>query len=310
MTSAPPVVELQNITFRYPGSEATPPVLEDVSLTVEVDDYLGLVGPNGGGKTTLLKIMLGLLKPDRGKVTIFGHPPAEVRHRIGYVPQHAEVDTSIPATVLDIVLTGRLGRTSWGMRFGREHVGICLHSLAQTGVENLARHSLGELSGGQRQRVLIARALASEAEILLLDEPTAGVDAPSERSFHELLMRLSGHLPIVVVSHDISFVSSHLKTIACLNRRMVCHGASEMTAPLIPRAYADPDAVVRLEHSDDCPASHIKDGTCDNHEPGPGQADAKSAFPAPAADTAVDTAADSAADTAADTAVGEEGDDS
>ncbi len=271
---APPVVDLRNVTFHYPGYEAAPPVLEDVTLQVEADDYLGLVGPNGGGKTTLLRIMLGLLTPERGTVTVFGRPPGEVRHRIGYVPQHAAIDTSVPATVLDMVLMGRLGRAGWGLRFGRSHLDVCLRALEQTQTAELARRSIDELSGGQRQRILIARALASEAEILLLDEPTAGVDAPAERSFHELLMQLNGHLPIVVVSHDISFVSSHLKTIACLNRRLVCHGASEMTVPLIPRAYADPDEVVRLQHSDECPASHIKDGTCDDHGPGPGTAGA------------------------------------
>ncbi len=270
MTSVPPVVELSGVTFRYPGSESAPPVLEDVTLDVEADDYLGLVGPNGGGKTTLLRIMLGLLKPDRGTVRVFSRPPAEVRHRIGYVPQHAAIDTSIPASALDIVLMGRLGRAGWGVRFGREHLEIGFRALAQTGVQNLARRSLDELSGGQRQRILIARALASEAEILLLDEPTVGVDAPAERSFHELLQRLSEQLPIVVVSHDIAFVSSHLKTIACLNRRLVCNGIPEMAVPLIPQAYADPDTVVQLQHGGDCPASHIKDGTCEDLDSHPG----------------------------------------
>jgi len=251
-----PAAELERVTFRYPGSTDGLPVLDDVSLRIEADDYLGLVGPNGGGKTTLLKILLGLLKPGAGTVKVFGRLPAEVRTRIGYVPQHAEIDTSVPATVLDVVLMGRLSRSSWGIRFSSDHIETGMEALSRTGVEDLARHSIRELSGGQRQRLLIARALASEAEILLLDEPTAGVDAPMEQSLHELLSRLNERLPIVVVSHDISFVSTHVKRVACLNRQLVCHPASEITAETIAKAYAEPGQLRYIQHTDECPASY------------------------------------------------------
>lgn len=254
MSSPTPAVEIEHVSFRYPGSADPLLVLNDVTLTIEHDDYLGLVGPNGSGKTTLLRIMLGLLKPDSGSVRVLGKPPAEVRTRIGYVPQHADIDTSVPASVLDVVLMGRLSRSSWGLRFGTDHIEKGTEALEWTGVADLARRHVDELSGGQRQRVLIARALASEAEILLLDEPTAGVDAPMEHSLQDLLGHLNDRMPIVLVSHDIAFVSSHMKTIACLNRRLVCHGAPEVTRDLIQEAYTDDGELRYVEHTEECPA--------------------------------------------------------
>lgn len=254
MNSIPPAAELTNVTYRYPGSVDPLPAIDDVSLRIEPDDYVGLVGPNGSGKTTLLKILLGLLKPDSGTVRVLGRPPAEVQSQIGYVPQHADIDISVPATVLDVVLMGRLSRSSWGLHFASDHVETGMDALSQTGVAELARRPVGELSGGQRQRVLIARALASEAEILLLDEPTAGIDAPMEQSLQDLLFQLNERLPIVLVSHDIAFVSTHLKTIACINRRLVCHGASEVTAEMIAEAYYGADRIKLVHHTEECPA--------------------------------------------------------
>lgn len=256
MNQIPPVVELEHVTFHYPNSGDPEPVLEDITLRIEADDYLGLIGPNGGGKTTLLKIMLGLLKPQSGAVSVFGRPPAQVRSRIGYVPQHAEIDISVPATVLDVVLMGRLSRSSWGLQYGSLHIERALDALCKTGVEKLSDRPVSELSGGQRQRVLVARALASEAEILLLDEPMAGVDATMEQSLHELLGHLNERLPIVVVSHDISFVSTHVKSVACLNRRLVCHGSTDITAEMIAEAYAATGHLRYVQHTDECPASY------------------------------------------------------
>jgi len=235
-------------------------VLDDVSLTIGSDDYVGLVGPNGGGKTTLLRIMLGLLRPDSGEVRVLGLPPAQVRSRMGYVPQHARLDTSVPATVLDITLMGRLGRSPWGLRYGPVHRDRALAALEQTGVVQLANRAVGELSGGQRQRVLIARALASEAAILLLDEPTAGVDAPMEQDFHALLHRLNETLPIVLVSHDVAFVSAHMKRIACLNRRLVCHTASEVTAELLAATYGGHAHLSMVDHRKHLPTHGAEPG--------------------------------------------------
>ena len=253
MTEEPPVVELRGVTFGYAPEGAIQPVLEDVSLAIGPREFLGVIGPNGGGKTTLLKIILGLLAPQRGSVTVFGQTPVAARQRIGYVPQHARVDPMVPANVLDVVLTGRLGRSSWGLRYGRRHEEAALAALEQTEMAPLARRRIGTLSGGQRQRVLIARALAADAELLLLDEPTAGVDPHMERGLTDLLHRLNHRLPIVIVSHDVSFVSTHLKRVACLNRRLTCHPASEISWEAVAPMYHGPIRAIR--HEDECPLS-------------------------------------------------------
>lgn len=262
MASNPPVVEIDAVTFAYEQQ----PVLEDVSLRIEHDDFLGIIGPNGGGKTTLLKLIMGLLTPRQGTIRVLGQPPQRVRRRIGYVPQHAAVDPTVPASVLDVVLTGRLGRSPWGPRYGPSHVECAMAALEQTETADLAKRALGTLSGGQRQRVLIARALASDAELLLLDEPTAGVDSHMEQGLTNLLHRLNGSLPIVVVSHDIAFVSSHLKRVACLSRRMTCHAATEISQEVISHMYHDPVRLVR--HEENCPlADHGCDHGCEEDRP-------------------------------------------
>ena len=251
MNSSEAVVDIQHVVFGYPPQVAEP-ILDDVSLEIGPRDFLGIIGPNGGGKTTLLKIILGLLKPQRGTVRVLGRSPVEVRTQIGYVPQHARIDPAVPASVLDVVLTGRLAHSSWGFRYSREHVAAAMAALAQTEMDGMAQRTLGTLSGGQRQRVLIARALAAEAALLLLDEPTAGVDPHMERSLTDLLHRLNERLPIVIVSHDVSFVSTHLQRVACLNRRLTCHAATEISWEVMAEMYHAP---IRAVRHDACPLS-------------------------------------------------------
>lgn len=253
MPQSEPVVDVRHVSFGYPPQAETNLVLEDVSLAVEARDFLGIIGPNGGGKTTLLRMMLGLLRPQQGTVTVLGQAPEKVRPRIGYVPQHARIDPSVPANVLDVVLTGRLSRSSWGFQYGREDVEKAREALRRTETEDLARRRISTLSGGQRQRVLIARALAGDAELLLLDEPTAGVDEHVERNLTDLLHRLNERLPIVIVSHDISFVSTHLKRVACLNRRLTCHAAEEISHTVISEMYHG--HIRAVQHRDECPLS-------------------------------------------------------
>lgn len=262
-----PIVQISHVSFAYAQQDSSEGlILEDVSLTVEPDDFLGVIGPNGGGKTTLLKIILGLLTPQTGTARVLGQSPAKVRPRIGYVPQHAQIDVSVPASVLDVVLMGRLHRSSWGPSYGRQNIDAARSALDQTGVADLSNRRLGTLSGGQRQRVLIARALASDAKMLLLDEPTAGVDAQAERGLTDLLHQLNERIPIVMVSHDISFVSAHLKRVACLNRRLTCHRANEVTSEVIAQMYGH-QHVMLVHHEEDCPLS---DPGCDHgHAPHP-----------------------------------------
>lgn len=249
------VVRVEGVCFAYPrqigGIAATEWILEDVSLDVYRDDFLGIIGPNGGGKTTLLKIILGLLEPQKGRVSVFGRPPREVRHQIGYVPQHARIDASVAATVLDIVLAGRIAHARWGFRYRRKDREIAREALRLTGMIQMADRRIGTLSGGQRQRVLIARALAAEPKLLLLDEPTAGIDPYVEQNLTDLLHQLNETLPIVVVSHDIGFVSTHLKRVACLNRRLTVHRVSEITQATMTDFYRE--QVQMVHHLACCP---------------------------------------------------------
>ncbi len=249
------VVRVEGVSFTYArqngASAATEWILEDVSLEVFADDFLGIIGPNGGGKTTLLKIILGLLEPQKGWVRVFGRPPREVRHQIGYVPQHARIDATVTATVLDIVLAGRIARSRWGFRYGKRDHEAARAALEMTGIAPLAHRRIGTLSGGQRQRVLIARALASDPKLLLLDEPTAGIDPYVEQNLTDLLHQLNERLPIVVVSHDIGFVSTHLKRVACLNRRLTVHRVSEITQATMSDFYRE--HVHMVHHVASCP---------------------------------------------------------
>jgi len=251
--SAPPI-RLAGVCYSYGGS----PVLESVDLRLDEGDYLGIIGPNAGGKTTLLKIMLGLLTPDRGTVEVFGAPPTERRGAIGYVPQYARFDASFPIDVLDTVRMGRLGI---GRRERpRESREAAREALDRVGLSGMAGEQIGELSGGQLQRVLIARALASEPRILLLDEPTASVDTRSGRSVYELLDRLSDRMTIVLVSHDIGVISRYVKTIACLNVRLHYHHSRDLTDEMVEAAYGCPVDLVAHGHPHRVLPSHESPG--------------------------------------------------
>lgn len=217
-------------------------VLENISLELMAGDFLGLIGPNGGGKSTLLKVMLGLIKPSRGEITIFGLSPVAARSRVGYMPQKTVFDASFPVKVRDVVLMGRFSRTGLLHRYGQEDRQAALSALQSVGMEDRADREIGALSGGEQQRVFVARSLVSDPELLLLDEPTAGVDSAQQSDFYDLLCHLNRDLgiAIVLVSHDITAISTYVSKIACLNQRLYYHDSRELTGDDIMKAYGCP----------------------------------------------------------------------
>ncbi len=205
-------------------------ILQGVDLQIREGTFLGLIGPNGGGKTTLLRTILGLVKPDRGSVRIFNLPPEDGRNRgcMGYLPQRAYADLAFPVSVFDVVLMGRYGRIGLWRRPSAEDRRRTLEILEAVGMARLKDRPIGHLSGGEQQRTFIARALAGEPPLLLLDEPTSGVDTKAQESFYQLLGKLKEQfaLTIVLVSHDIGVVPHYTDEIACLNHTLYLHGKS------------------------------------------------------------------------------------
>jgi len=223
-----PVVDIDGLTFGY-GSE---PVLRDVSLKLVPNDLVSIIGPNGGGKTTLLKLLLGLLEPQTGTIRVLGVTPHQARPRIGYTPQHVHLDMQFPVDVIDVVLMGRLGQGRGFGPYSTSDRRFALEALHDVGLADHRARPLSVLSGGQRQRVLIARALASNPELLLLDEPTANLDATAQDDFYALLKRLSERLTVILVSHDMGFVSKFVRTVVCVNRHVCLHPTDEQIVEL------------------------------------------------------------------------------
>ena len=215
-------------------------VLEGINLSIKQCDFLGIIGPNGGGKTTLLKVLLGLVRPSRGKVSVLGGSPEEKRKFIGYVPQHSLFDREFPVSVWDVTLMGRLGYTGCFKRYSGEDKRIAADTLKKVEMFDLRDRQIGKLSEGHKQRVFFARALAAEPEMLLLDEPTASVDSRIEVGLYELLQRLNEKITIVLVSHDIGVISTYVKKIACLNRKLIYHNSKKITADMLEATYQCP----------------------------------------------------------------------
>ncbi len=229
------VIGLRDVWVYHAGL----PVLEDVTISIHRHDFLGIIGPNGGGKTTLLKVMLGLIKPERGEVKVLGGDPERNRRRIGYVPQHSLFDHDFPISVMDVVLTGRAGQRLFG-RYTDQDRKLAHDTLKMVDMLPFAKRQIGKLSGGERQRVFIARALVTEPEVLLLDEPAAGIDAHIQTEFYEMLEKLKEKMTIVMVSHDLTAISIYVDNIACLNRRLFYHNSKELTSDDLEATYQCP----------------------------------------------------------------------
>lgn len=232
----PEVISVRHLWAGY-DHEA---VLEDINLSVKERDFIGLIGPNGGGKTTLIKVLLGLLPPTRGEARIMGKSVKEGRRYIGYVPQVVEFDRDFPISVWGVARMGRLGKRPLLRRYTAQDDEAVAEALRRVDMLDLRDRPIGELSGGQRQRVYIARALATEPQILLLDEPMANVDPQVSTSIYELLSRLNEHVTILMISHDMNAISSYVKTVGCLNRRLFYHGEREFTPDMLEAAYQCP----------------------------------------------------------------------
>ncbi|MFC1821872.1 metal ABC transporter ATP-binding protein [Thermodesulfobacteriota bacterium] len=230
------IIEIRDLAFSFNGN----PVLEGVNLTVKQGDFLAVIGPNGGGKTTLIKLILGLLKPEKGTIRVFGRSPKELSHNIGYVPQESGLHRSFPISVLDAVLMGRVrGGGGWRRLSRGDHI-EAQKALERVDMWPLRRRRMGELSGGQRQRVFVARSLVTEPEILFLDEPMASVDAQGQTDFYSFLRELNKTVTVILVSHDLSIISSHVKSVACVNQQLIFHDAAEITGDMLDMAYCCP----------------------------------------------------------------------
>ncbi len=219
-----PIIKTEHLFFNYNNIE----ILSDINFIVSEGEFIGIIGPNGAGKTTLLKIIVGLLPPTSGSIFVFGKNPfllRKKRHLIGYVPQANEADRNFPITVRDVVALGRYHERGFFAKLNSDDIEIVNSAIKKMNIESIADKQFNALSGGQKQRTLIARALAQRPKLLILDEPTAGIDVKTQVSFYEILKKLNGEgITIIMVSHDIGALTKEVSRIVCLNRQLHIQG--------------------------------------------------------------------------------------
>lgn len=246
------IIELQDVTFSY----GAVPVLERVNLQVNEGEFLGIVGPNAGGKSTLLKLILGLLKPQAGRIRVLGRRPMESSRMLGYVPQYPSFPRDFPISVEQAVLLGRIGayrsRSWWSTLlpggYRKADYLAVREALSEVEADSIRNRQVGSLSGGQLQRVLLARALVAEPRMLILDEPTANIDQRLESDIFDLLQRFNARMTILVVSHDIAFISSYVKRVACVNGTLVSHHTEAIDGQVIQNLYGERVRMVAHQH--------------------------------------------------------------
>lgn len=236
-------IVLKDVSFSYNKN----PVLENVNINVTHGEFATIIGPNGGGKTTLLKLLLGLLKPDKGKILVLGETPVKSKTKIGYMPQYMQLDMQFPVTVMDVVLMGRLGGSIFG-RYSKKDRKLAKQALDEVEMAGFFDTMFNNLSGGQRQRVLIARALCGEPELLFLDEPTANVDPDIQENLLKILKEINERMTILIVSHDIGFVSKVVKSVICVNKRVIVHPTSNINGHIIRDIYGGDLRMIRHDH--------------------------------------------------------------
>lgn len=242
-----PIIHLNDVWFGFNGQM----ILQGIDLTVKEGDFLAMVGPNGGGKTTLLKTILGLYKPLRGTVSVMGRSADKASPTIGYVPQNVHLNVNFPVTVLDVVLMGKLSPKRLFSRIKPKDRQQAMDALNRMEIADLAGKRIGELSGGQKQRVFIARSLVTEPKVLLLDEPTASIDSKGQSDFLNLLAELNKTITILIVSHDLFVISPFVKSVACVNRRLHYHMPATNREETVNAAY-------RCTVEESCPVEMLR----------------------------------------------------
>jgi zinc transport system ATP-binding protein len=224
------VLDIKNLSFSYERDT----ILEDISLELLPHDFLVVIGPNGGGKSTLMKLILGMLHAKHGTIKIFGMPQKSGIQKTGYVPQNTNINTDFPIKVIDVVMMGAARDKKFFFRRSNEDMQKALDKLRLVGMEQYAQTKIGKLSGGQRQRVIIARALFSEPKLLILDEPTSSIDVEGQKQIYSLLKELSKTITIVVVSHDMSIILEYATKVAHINKKLTFHDISHLSTNLLP----------------------------------------------------------------------------
>lgn len=207
------IIKLENVSFSYGNEE----FLKDITLPIYEDDFLGIIGPNGGGKTTLLKLILGLLQPKKGKISVFGKTPRKARQEMGYLSQFKDIDFDFPVTAQEIILLSKVSKKLI-KKYSKKDKESAKKAMKELGIWNLRDKKLNELSGGEKQRVFVARALANEPKILILDEPMSNLDIHIQEEFYKILKKLNKKIAIVIVDHDLEMVAKYAKEVVCINK--------------------------------------------------------------------------------------------
>ncbi len=220
----PPIIEIKNLSFAYDKEL----ILENINLNVYKKDFMVFIGPNGGGKSTLVKLILGINPLQKGSIEILDKPFYKSLSQIGYVPQNTNVNLNFPIKAIEVVMMGRSSKKRSLFGYSKEEVSHAMEMLKQVGMQNFAHSKIGSLSGGQRQRVMIARALCLDPKILLLDEPTSSIDADGQKRIYELLKELNKKITVVVVSHDISIILEYASKVAYVNKKLLFHDLSSI----------------------------------------------------------------------------------
>lgn len=239
------LINIENVNVKF-GNKT---VLKEINFSVEAGEFIGIIGPNAAGKTTLVKTILGLIKPASGNITVLNSSPNLVRHRIGYVSQKPEINSQFPITVKDAVMLGRFGNDNSFGTYTVEDKNITEEILQILNITNIATYKLTDLSGGQLQRVWLARALVCQPEILILDEPTANIDVIAEENIFKLLKNYNSKMTILVISHDVAFISSYVDRVACVNQNLICHDIESINGKSIEELYGIDVSMIHHHHT-------------------------------------------------------------